>query len=159
MSHFTSNIFSPLNKLEFSLLLTFQLIICRTKTKRTEKRPNARITDTHFLNLLLVRSHSVPVCCLSTGIGREGMFPLGLASWTISPRKDMHQDHHKWIYKTVKQVKGYNLLFVALQHYIGSAVIWNFILTYLSLRKPFKCLKSRRCIKKKPCKCDAEVIY
>lgn len=121
-----------------------------------KQSPNSRFTDIHFLNLLLVISQCSSLLLIHWhGKGRG--VSSGLAGWTVSPKIDMQWEYQKWIYKTIAQVEGYSLLFTTLSQYIDSAVTWKFTLT-LCLRKPFKCLKSGRCIKRL-CKCNTKIIY
>lgn len=137
----------------------FRLWSAGQKDKKNRKKKK----KAHTPRLLTFASQ---ICCwFFLTMFQFAAYPLVLgrkevSSWfsKLSLKTDKHQEHQKWIHETATQVEGYNLFFMALSHYIGSAVTQNLILTYLSLRKPFRCFKSRSCIKK-PCKCDADVIY
>lgn len=155
MSNFNSNTFFSLINWGSHYFRLFSLWSAGQKDKKNQKKPKHQ-DYWHTLPKFAVGSSSVfQFAAYPLGLGGKG--PSGFSKF-ISLTRDMHQDQHKWIYKTTIQVEGYSLLPTALSHYISSAAIWNLILTYLSLRKPFKCLKSRSCIKS-PCECSAQVIY
>lgn len=143
--------FFPINKLEILLVLTFHFTICKTESQKERKTKSKQKVYWHSLPKFAVGYFSVfQFAAYPLVLERMGGVPLGLASWIVSPKTDMQQEYQKLIYKTITQVEGSNLLFTTLNHYIDSAVTWKLILAFLCLRKPFKCLKSRRCIKTDP---------
>lgn len=133
-----------INKLEILFLLfTLQSAGLSQKNRKTKSKPQVychslpRFAVGHFSQ----HSSLLPIHWYWKGRGVSS----GLPSRIVSPKIDVQRKYQKWICKTTTQVEGYNLLFTTLSQCIDSAVTWKLILT-LCLRKPLKCLKSRRCI-------------